>query len=419
MGLFKTSILNGIAVFIKMVTMFVLNKILAIYVGPSGYAVIGQFQNFIQVVTMFTGTAINNGIIKYTAEYHNDIFKQQQIWHSATKLILVISFIFSLLLFFSRGYLSSWIFKSEEFEYVFTWLAVFLVFFNVNTLLLAILNGTQQIQRLVVANIFGSLLSLVVTGIMAIQYGLSGALVAISIYQSLNFFITFTLCRKVKWFSKGIVIRKSEFRIIKKLLPFALMAFTTIVLGNFAQIYLRNLIIQSFDLQYAGYWDAMNRLSGAYLMLATTILSVYYLPKLSILKKFNEIKKEIYFGYKTILPIAGVSSLIIFLFQKEIVSLLFSSDFLPMLDLMLWQLVGDVIKIGSWIVSFMMISKAMTREFIIIEAIFLLSIIPLTYICIELFGFKGTSIAFALNCLFYWIACSVFSFKKLKVLSHE
>ena len=58
------------------------------------------------------------------------------------------------------------------------------------------------------------------------------------------------------------------------------------------------------------------------------------------------------------------------MFQKEIVSLLFSSDFLPMLDLMLWQLVGDVIKIGSWIVSFMMISKAMTREFIIIEAIF-------------------------------------------------
>lgn len=417
MGLFKTSILNGIAVFIKMVTMFVLNKILAIYVGPSGYAVIGQFQNFIQVVTMFTGTAINNGIIKYTAEYHNDIFKQQQIWHSATKLILVISFVFSLLLFFSRGYLSSWIFKSEEFKYVFTWLAVFLVFFNINTLLLAILNGTQQIQRLVVANIFGSLLSLVVTGVMAIQYGLSGALVAISIYQSLNFFITFTLCRKVKWFSKEIVIRKSEFRIIKKLLPFALMAFTTIILGNFAQIYLRNLIIQSFDLQYAGYWDAMNRLSGAYLMLATTILSVYYLPKLSTLKKFNEIKKEIYFGYKTILPIAGVLSLIIFLFQKEIVSLLFSNDFLPMLDLMLWQLIGDVIKIGSWIVSFMMISKAMTKEFIIIEAIFLLSIIPLTYLSIELFGFKGVSIAFALNCLLYWAACSVFSFKKLRVIA--
>lgn len=417
MGLFKTSILNGIAVFIKMVTMFVLNKILAIYVGPSGYAVIGQFQNFIQVVTMFTGTAINNGIVKYTAEYKDDRFKQQQIWHSATKFILVISFIFSLLLFFSRGYLSNWIFRNDEFEYVFTWLAIFLVFFNINTLLLAILNGTQQIKRLVIANTFGSLLSLIITGIMAIQYGLSGALVAISIYQSLNFFITFTLCRNIKWFSKKIIIKKSDFQVIKKLLPFALMAFTTIILGNFAQIYLRDLIIQSFNLQYAGYWDAMNRLSGAYLMLATTILSVYYLPKLSSLKKLNEIKKEVYFGYKTILPIAGISSLAIFLLQKEIVSLLFSNDFLPMLDLMLWQLIGDVIKIGSWIISFMMISKAMTREFIIIEAIFLLSIIPLTYVCIELFEFKGISIAFALNCLFYWITCSIFSFKKLKVIA--
>ncbi|KZS23633.1 O-antigen translocase [Wohlfahrtiimonas chitiniclastica] len=419
MGLFKTSILNGIAVLIKMATMFVLNKILAIYVGPSGYAVIGQFQNFIQVITMFTGTAINNGIIKYTAEYHNDAFKQQQIWHSATKFILLISFAFSVLIFFFRGYLSNWIFRNNEFEYVFTWLAIFLVFFNINTLLLAILNGTQQIKRLVIANIFGSLLSLIITGMMAVQYGLSGALVAISIYQSLNFFITFTLCRNIKWFSYEIVIKKSDFQVIKKLLPFALMAFTTIILGNFAQIYLRDLIIQSFNLQYAGYWDAMNRLSGAYLMLATTILSVYYLPKLSSLKRYSEIKKEVYFGYKSILPIAVISSLAIFLLQKDIVLLLFSQDFIPMLDLMLWQLIGDVIKIGSWIISFMMISKAMTREFIIIEAIFLLSIIPLTYICIEIFEFKGISIAFALNCLFYWITCSIFSFKKLKALSHE
>lgn len=72
MNLLKTSFLNGVAVLIKTATMFILNKILAIYVGPAGYAAIGQFQNFIQIITTFAGSAINTAVIKYTAEYHED-----------------------------------------------------------------------------------------------------------------------------------------------------------------------------------------------------------------------------------------------------------------------------------------------------------------------------------------------------------
>ncbi len=59
MNLLKTSVLNGVAVLIKTATMFLLNKMLAVYVGPAGYAAIGQFQNFIQMITTFAGSAVN------------------------------------------------------------------------------------------------------------------------------------------------------------------------------------------------------------------------------------------------------------------------------------------------------------------------------------------------------------------------
>lgn len=419
MGLFKTSILNGIAVLIKMATMFILNKILAIYVGPSGYAVIGQFQNFIQVITMFTGTAINNGVVKYTAEYHTDPKSQQLIWHAASKFIFVVTFLFSFIIYWYRQELSLWMFKTIDYSYVLVWFAIFLIFFNLNALLLAILNGLQQIKKLVLANILGSIVSFIITGFMAMQYSLSGALVAISIYQSINCFVTLIVCKRIPWVFYSIQITEKERVIIYKLLPFALMAFTTVICGNFAQIILREMIVDQFDIEYAGYWDAMNRLSAAYLMLATTIISVYYLPKLSSLKKYKEITYEIYLGYKVILPIAMVSAIGVYLFRNLILLLLFTKDFTPMLDLILWQLIGDVIKIGSWLISFMMISKAMTKEFIIVESIFALSIIPLTYIFILYFGFVGIAMAFAVNCLMYWIVCSIVSFRKLKGKVYE
>ena len=54
MTLIKTGLLNGIAVLVRVLTLLGLNKVLAVYVGPAGYAVVGQFQN---AITMFTALA--------------------------------------------------------------------------------------------------------------------------------------------------------------------------------------------------------------------------------------------------------------------------------------------------------------------------------------------------------------------------
>src|SRR5690606_10365727 len=169
MNLLKTSVLNGVAVLIKTITLFVLNKILAVYLGPTGYAALGQFQNFIQMVTTFAGGAINTAVIKYTAEYHEDENKQRAIWKAAGSLVIIFSFIFTFIILIFQQQLSIYIFQTAEYQYVFLWFALFLVFFNLNTLFLAILNGKKEILKLVIANIIGSIFSLLVTGTLAIQ----------------------------------------------------------------------------------------------------------------------------------------------------------------------------------------------------------------------------------------------------------
>lgn len=414
MNLFKTSILNGIAVLIKTATMFILNKILAIYVGPSGYAAIGQFQNFIQILTTFAGGAVNTAVIKYTAEYYDDVARQRAVWKTAGSVILIFSIFASILILTLQKPLSLYIFKSTQYQSIFVWFAVFLVFFNFNALFLAILNGKKEITKLVIANIAGSVFSLVITGFLAFKFKLYGALVALSINQSIIFLVTFALCYKSEWFKIEYLFGKIDTDNFKKILHFALMTITSVFFGNIAQISLRNLIIERFDLEHAGYWDAMTRLSSGYLMFASTILSIYYLPRLSELKEYNALKNEVKTGYKLILPIAAICSFVIYMFQDLVISLLFTQDFAPMKELMLWQLIGDVIKIGSWIISFMMLSKAMTKIFVITETIFALSIIPLTALFIHYYGFKGIAIAFTVNYILYWLVCSFVAFSKLR-----
>lgn len=414
MNLLKTSVLNGVAVLIKTATMFILNKILAVYVGPSGYAAIGQFQNFIQMVTTFAGSAINTAVIKYTAEYYEDESKQRAIWKTAGSIVFLFSVIFSLLILIFQKQLSLYIFQTVNYQSVFVWFAVFLVFFNFNTLFLAILNGKKEILKLVIANILGSILSLAITGILAVKYHLYGALIALSVYQSLAFFVTLLLCYKANWFKFSYLFGKIDKTIAKKFVGFALMALVSAICVPLSQILIRSYITHEFGLNYAGYWEAMIRLSGAYLMLVTTTLSVYYLPRLSELSKIQDIKKEVYLGYKFILPLAIVGGLIVYILRDWIIALLFSQAFMPMRDLFLWQMIGDSLKIGSWILAYLMLAKAMTKLFVTTEILFALSSVGLTYLFSKLFGFEGVSIAHLVNYALYWLVMSYFIFGTLE-----
>ncbi|TCB65063.1 O-antigen translocase [Acinetobacter sp. ANC 4178] len=414
MNLLKTSVLNGVAVLIKTATMFILNKILAIYVGPAGYAAIGQFQNFIQMVTTFAGSAINTAVIKYTAEYYEDETKQRNIWKTAGSIVLLFSLIFSLIILIFQKQLSIYIFHTELYQAVFVWFAIFLTLFTFNALFLAILNGKKEVLRLVIANIVGSIFSLAVTSFLAIKYGLYGALVALSIYQSLAFLITLFLCYKADWFKVSYLFGKIDKAIAKKFVAFALMALVSAICVPLSQIVIRSYLTHEYGVTYAGYWEAMIRLSAAYLMLVTTTLSVYYLPRLSELSRIGEIKSEVYLGYKYIFPLAAIGSLVVYFLRDWIIGILFTKNFLPMRDLFFWQMIGDSLKIGSWILAYLMLSKTMTKLFVTTEILFAITSILLTYLCTHIFGFEGVSIAHLINYGVYWFVMSICVFKSLK-----
>ena len=158
----------------------------------------------------------------------------------------------------------------------------------------------------------------------------------------------------------------------------------------------------------------MIRLSAAYLMLVTTTLGVYYLPRLAELTHLDEIKKEVYLGYKFIFPLAVIGGLSVYLLRDWIIALLFSQAFMPMRDLFLWQMIGDSLKIGSWILAYLMLAKAMTKLFVTTEILFALSSVGLTYLCSKLFGFEGVSIAHLVNYALYWLVMSYFIFRTLE-----
>ncbi|CDZ78811.1 O-antigen translocase [Legionella massiliensis] len=412
MTLIRTSLLNGIAVFVRILTLLGINKLLAIYVGPVGYAALGQFQNAITMITTFASGAINTGVTKYTAEYFEDETRQRAVWQTAGSIALLGSLLTALLIIVYRKILAGWFLNNEAYASVFLWFAVSLVFFVFNALLLAILNGKKEIGSYVCANIAGSLFALLITTILVLQSGLYGALVALAIFQSLAFFVSLFLCYRCPWFKLVYLFGRFDRAIARKLLAYTLMAVSTAVCVPISHIFIRSHLGATLGWDAAGYWEAMWRLSAAYLMLVTTTLSVYYLPRISELKTTAELKKEILQGYKLILPLAICCGGLIYLLRDFVINLLFNKDFYAVRELFLGQVIGDILKIGSWILAFTMLGKAMTKAFILTEILFSASFYGLVVLMTDRYGLEGVSWAYAMNYLLYWITMYFLIFGK-------
>lgn len=403
MTLVKTSILSFIATVIKMLSVLVINKAIALYIGPAGLALVGQFQSFIQLVMTVAQGAINSGVTKYAAEYGKEGERIPILFSTASKISLVSSVFvgFGIVLF--SNYASEYFLDSVEYNYVFVVFGFTIVLFVINNLLLSILNGLKEIKTWVMVNVIQSVYSLIFTTLLIVFLGLDGALIALVTNQSVIFFIVLWMLRKHK------IIKIANFKgafdkpEAKKLASFAVMTIVSAVLSPVSHLIMRNHIGTSLGWEQAGYWQAIWYISTIYLMVVTTTLGIYYLPRLSEITDRFELSKELFNGYKIIMPIVLAVSLSIYLLKDLIIWLLFTEEFRPMRELFLWQLIGDVIKIASWLLSYLMLAKAMTKTFIYSEIFFTLSLVLMAFAFTNIFGLIGMTYAHALNYTIYLI----------------
>lgn len=407
MTLIKTSLLNGVAVAVKVASALLLNKLLAVYVGPAGYAVIGQFQNAVSIVVNIAGGILSTGVTKATAQHFDDPVKQQLVWRTAIRFSFFLSLMTAITLILLSANLTQWILHRGDMSSVFVWLALTLPAMAANNLLIAIVNGKKEIGIYVLANIIGSFISVLMTGLLAISFGLYGTLVAFTLNPAIVLLSTTAIVVRRDWFKAKFLWGPVNRTALRELTGFGLMGLTAALASPLTCMMIRDYLVNSLGVTAAGYWQASWKISEIYLMLVTTTLSVYYLPRLAEIRTAVELKVEVIKVYRFVMPIVVIGAGSIYFLRNFIVNILFTKDFLPMLDLFAWQLAGDVIKIGSWILSYILLGRAMVKVYVITEIAFSVIFVFSSYAFVDYFGLLGVSIAYVFNYLIYWI-CMAF-----------
>ena len=391
------------------------SKVIAIFVGPSGMALLGNLRNFLTSTEAFATLGFENGVVKYVAEHKKEEQKLQQTLSTILISVLSICIVLSVILFFFSNYFNTSIFGATyQYAFVFKALAVALPFYIGNIFLIATINGLGEYKKVIYLNSIGSCIGLLVSMLLIWYWQTEGALLSIILTPSLLFLVSFISINKELKMIKTIHFKFYDVFFLKSLSSYSLMAFVSAVVGPIVLLAIRKNIIVTLGIEQAGFWEAMTRISSYSFLFITSLIGIYFLPKLALAKDNQETKLLFWEYYKGILPLFMLGMVVIYFSRDFIIQILFTRAFLPVSKLFFWQLIGDVFKAASFILGYQFYAKKLTKAFVVFE-LFSLSVLYFSSIyCMTLFNIEGVVIGYAFTYAVYFFTLSVY-FRKCLV----
>lgn len=364
-------------------------KILAALTGPAGMALAAQMQSLVSIPVTAVAGGLGNGVIKYVAEHRSDPEQQSVFIRSALALCIGSGALISAAFWAFGGPLSVLVLGSPGYARAFGIAAAAMTFLIVNGMLTSLLNGLQDISRYAVAAISATVMGASLLWILTYRWGLQGALTAVAIGQAPALVVTAILVARTGRARFADFFRGPDARASALLGRFVLMSCTTAALVPTSHIVVRNFLIRELSPDAAGYWQGMTRISEVYLFVITSALTTYYLPRLSEVQDKLGLRREVGRGLAIFVPLAALGALLIFLMRSLIVEVVFTPRFAPMEVLFGPQVVGDVLKIASYMFAMLMLAKSMTRFFIVSEIVFVILFVLFSVVFTRSMGLVG------------------------------
>lgn len=402
--LLKVTAMTGLLTLLRMAMGFVIAKVVAIYTGPTGMAMLGQVQSMVGSLNGIINAPAGSGVVRFTAEYKDKGFDAcAPWWRAALQWVLIISAIAIPLGILLAKPIASSLFQDANLAWVVVATVCVLPFSAIGTLCNSIINGQQLYRRYVGLGMLSALISGGVMLAMIAWHNIEGALLSAAVQAALIGVVMLIANLRQPWFKLRYWWSAVEPKARKDIGGYMLMAITSALTVPVSLILVRNILIAQVGWDATGQWQAVYKISEVYLGVITMALSTYYLPRLASLSGVDAIVNEIHSTARVIIPIVAVMALGVYLLRDVAISLLFTDAFRSARDLFAIQLTGDVIKIASWLYAYPMLSRGATKWFMGTEILFSLSFVAFSYLFISNMGLQGATVAYLVNYSIYFL----------------
>jgi len=342
-----TSLFGGVQVFIILIQI-VRSKFIAVLLGPAGMGIAGLFNSTNSLVSALTNFGLERSAVRDVAANSNDTNElsttisvlRKLIWFTGT-LGLLITLIFSTTI-------SQLTFGSSEYSTSFKWLSGVLFFNQLAIGYNVLLRGLRQLKYMALSNLIGSFAGLIISIPLYYFFSTKGIVPAIIISSLTTLLIASYFSRKIDIKTKKISIRETIIKGKPMLkMGFVLSLSTLIVIGS---SYIVRIVIRNLgSIEDVGFYNAGFAIVNSYFGVFFTALTTDYYPRLAALSYDNK-KANILVNQQSEMSVLVLSPVltIFLIYINFIVILLYSNEFIPIREMILWAALGIYFKSASW-----------------------------------------------------------------------
>ena len=414
----KVSLFNAVSVVFRVVFAYITNKIIVVFLGPSGTALTEQMKNFIQAVQGIATVGLNEGVIRYSSLYQNRSKRLIQFLAATYRLIFFTSLALMLLVLIFAPQINDYLFPDRRYILLIYIAGLLIPIYAMQLILLAVLQGFQQYKKVTYIVTLFHAASALLTFLLVWHMQMTGALIAVIFTPLISLVIILGFLgddmRRLFVLPLGNGNGGNRQQYFKRLLPFIWMAGITAVIIPVSTIAIRNLIIRHFGddgIVHAGYWDAIRKISAFYFMFITPVFNMYYFPRLSKHNGTTKWRREIKEMIVKFYPFVFAGLMLILLLKKYVTLIIFSQEYAPMNRLYAYQIGGDIIRLFSLLVAYKFWVRAMVNQYLFAEITYWLLYYFLSAFLIKSFALNGIMVAYILANLYY-LGVVVFVFRK-------
>lgn len=406
---FTSAVLTTAAQASKIMVGFLALKLIALYMGPDGLGRLGHFMSVTSILVLLAGGGIGHGVIKYAAEYRKKPFKLYQLLSTATAFAVVVSALLAIVFIVFSNTLANAILGDSGLYWVIVLLAISQLGFTFNMLFSSFANGLGDIRSFALAQVLGNVAAIPLAWFSISKFGLPGAAVAVILVMFMSLvpsvFIYYRSSLRGRFKLKNIQVV-----LIKQLSWFGLMLFVSALAFPVVEIFIRQLLIENWGYAEAGSWQAVIRLSSAYLGFFSVFLASHFMPMVSGASSRNEIARLTckFLGLVMVVFLLGGGGL--YFFRSFFIPLLLSNAFDDVQNFIIYQLVGDFFKASGYVLGFVAVARAARKIYIAAEISQAVLFVLLSIVVAQFMG-GAQGVTFAYMCAsvaYFSIALGVF-----------
>jgi O-antigen/teichoic acid export membrane protein len=381
----------------------VTSKTWALIGGPSALAELGLLVALLGICSLVASVGLGSGLVKFGAAAlaEGDLERVDALRHGAWSLQFIFWFICAFVLFLVRTLVARWSLGSEQAGFKVVVIVVALWFALATALHTSTLNAFHRVPELARSNVMvvfiSSLIGIVILG----WFGLAGVVWGVLAGSISSWLVVRTFVLRVV--GPTMVYKKNQvFLAAMSLVHFGIPVMLSLLAGQFVQFALPSLILHELGYDEVGYYRVASTISVSYLGFLTNAMGQDYFPRLSALQNDSEVQDVMNRQHQLIMTICLPVILCVLWLAPILVPLITSPAFLPSVRVLEWQLAGDVLKLSSWVMAYVVLARAGSGWFLLTEILAGLVNFVTNFYLMHFFGLPGLGIAYVITYGVYW-----------------